>query len=122
MGETLARLDKLVGGARRSRIAIDDLAAEIETLAGECGGELLFALPADHPKIGKCQWAVLRCPRGPDEHYVHVFYGARWGRYRIGQEEDAPVELARFARAWANVLIGCIGALGTLQGSISAAG
>jgi hypothetical protein len=121
-GETLTRLDKLVGGARRSRISADDLAAEIETLAGECGGEMLFALPADHPKLGKCQWAVLRYPQGRHERYVHVFYGARRGKYRIGEEEDAPAELARFARAWANVLIGCIGALGTLQGSISTAG
>lgn len=122
MGETLSRLDDLVGGARRSRMSPEDLATEIEAMAGECGGEMLFTLPADHPKLGKCQWAVLRCPHGPDERYIHVFFGTRRGKYRIGEEEDAPAELARFARAWANVLIGCIGALGSLSGSISAAG
>lgn len=83
-----------------------------ETLAGigercsRMGGETLFELPADHPRLGECRWQVLRFVEGERERFVHVFFtpsGQTW----IGDNETVPEEFSRFARAWTGFMTRC---------------
>ena len=85
----------------------------LQTIAHATGGELLFELPADHPKLGETQWAVLRYPQSGDDRFVHVFFSAGNGSRWIGSGNDAPGEFAKFAHAWTDVLTHCVAGLDT---------
>lgn len=83
-----------------------------ETLAGigercsRMGGETLFELPADHPRLGACRWQVLRFVDSGRERFVHVFFtpsGQTW----MGDNETVPEEFSRFARAWTGFMTRC---------------
>ncbi|MCB1438041.1 MAG: hypothetical protein KDJ46_12810 [Rhodobiaceae bacterium] len=115
----VARLDKLVG-ATSDRDRPSEIFAAVETLAAESGGEKLFELPARHPTLGECKWAVLRFQQEQDQRLIHVFLGGAKGNHWVGEEKGAPDELASFAHAWTDVLIGCLASLGSVRTSLAA--